>query len=104
MVIENLTQGISAINPILAQEIAKNPIIIYVFLAQLILKLIFYPIALYIAGKQNQKLWFIVLFIGLLILNDFAFFPIAYILINKYSTKLQYNNKNSKRKKSKNKK
>lgn len=79
----NLSQQISDLNPALASAIQTYPGIVPLIILQIVMKLIFYPIALYFAAKKQQKTWFVVLFICMLFLNDFGILPILYLILNR---------------------
>ncbi len=79
----NLTEAIANINPLLAEQISKNSWFLPLIILQIVAKLAFYPLALYKAGVRKQKVWFIVLFIGLVILNDFGLLAILYLVFNR---------------------
>lgn len=83
MAIDNITSQIASINPKLAEAMNNSPWIFPVIIAQLIMKLVFYPWALYKAAERKQKTWFIVLMIAFIGLNDFGLLPILYLIINK---------------------
>lgn len=82
MVFNETISAISGANPMLAAELVKSPWLLYVIIAQVVLKLIFYPIALYFAGSRKQGIWFGVLFVALFLLNDFAVLAITYIVVS----------------------
>jgi hypothetical protein len=79
----NLTEQIAQINPILAEQISKNAWFFPLLISQIIMKLVFYPVALYISAKRQQKAWFVILFIGLIVLNDFGLLAILYLIFNR---------------------
>jgi hypothetical protein len=70
-------------NSQLAGVMQQNPNLIYLIVAQVIMKLVFYPWALYFAASRKQKIWFAVMFICMLFLNDFGLLPILYIIITR---------------------
>jgi len=88
----NYIEKITSANAELVTYLQQNPNLIYVVLAQVLMKVIFYPIALYQAAKRKQVAWFVVLFICLFLLNDFGLLPILYLIFT------QYQDKQSKRK------
>jgi hypothetical protein len=97
---QELISQISQLNPALASAIQQSPLVLPLLILELILKLIFYPIALYTAGKNTQKAWFVVLFICFLLLNDMAILPILYLIFNRRMLKQnQLNSKISSKKK-----
>jgi RsiW-degrading membrane proteinase PrsW (M82 family) len=79
----NLTEQIAQINPLLAEQMSKNAWLLPLFLLQIITKLVFYPIALYLSAKRKQKTWFVVLFVCLIFLNDFGLLAILYLIFNR---------------------
>jgi len=83
MVFENLTQQIAAANPLLASALEQSPWLLYLIFLQIIFKLAFYPVALYLSGKRQQKGWFVVLVICFLILNDFGLLAALYLIFNR---------------------
>lgn len=83
MVFENLANQLSQFNPLLAQEIQANPWILPLLIIQIVMKLIFYPIALYIAARRGRKAVFVTLFVAMFLLNEFAFLAIIYIILEK---------------------
>ena len=96
---QNLTEQLMLINPTIAAAIQQNPWLLPIIALQLILKVIFYPIALYASAKRQSKVWFIVFFIAFLFLNDFAIFPILYLIFLRYNLiKTPASRKNSRKK------
>jgi len=83
MAFENISQQIAAINPILVEQIQQNAWMLPLLIAQILMKVIFYPISFYLSAKRRQKAWFIALFICFLFLNDFGLLPILYIVFNR---------------------
>ena len=83
MVMENLINQISQINPALAQAMQENIWIFPLFILGMVMKLIFYPWALYKAAERKQKAWFVILFIGFLFLNDLGLLAILYLTFNR---------------------
>jgi len=79
----NLTEQIAQINPALADAISKNAWFLPLLISQIIMKLAFYPVAIYLSAKRQQKAWFVILFIGLVILNDFGLLAILYLIFNR---------------------
>lgn len=100
MAYEALAEKLAMINPALAESITKNAWVLPSILLQAIMKLIFYPIALYYSARRKQKAWFVVLIICFLVLNDFGLLPILYLVFNKEKNKnLIKEQKTSKKKK-----
>ena len=83
MDMQSLIASIEKFNPQIASIIQENPNFLFLIAAQLIMKLIFYPWALYKAAERKQRAWFVILFIGMLILNDFGALPILYLIFNR---------------------
>ena len=83
MAFETIIEQISKINPVLASTMEKSVWVLPLLIAQLIMKLIFYPWALYKAAEGKQKAWFIVLMIAFIGLNDFGLLPILYLIFNR---------------------
>ncbi len=83
MAYEEIISKLAEINPALASAIQKSPWILPTVVVQIIMKLIFYPIALYTSAKKHQKAWFVALLICFLFLNDFGLLPILYLVLNK---------------------
>ena len=83
MAFENISQQIAAVNPLLAEQIQQNAWFLPLLALQMIMKVIFYPTALYLSAKRRQKAWFIVLFVCFLFLNDFGLLPILYLVFNR---------------------
>jgi hypothetical protein len=90
---------VSQYNPKLGEVMLSSPIIIILVIIEVLMKLIFYPIALYIAAKNQKKAWFIVLFVCFFILNDFALLPILFLFFNKRFDKIKPAPKNKNKKK-----
>jgi len=86
MGMEEITAQLAQLNPALASAIQQNPWILPLIILQGVMKIIFYPIALYAAAKKQKKVWFIVLFVCFLILNDYAILPILYLVFNRKKT------------------
>jgi hypothetical protein len=83
-----LNEILTSINPQLASAVNANPWLLYVIIFQVLFKIILYPIALYLAGKKQSKLWFIALFVCLLILNDFGLVALVYIIVTNIRRKV----------------
>jgi hypothetical protein len=99
MVSESIIQLLNQVNPVLASAIVENPYIFYLLILQAITKLVFYPLALFASAKRNQKTWFVVLFICLIVLNDFALIAILYLIYTFWIQKKLKNSGSSKKKK-----
>ncbi len=67
----------------------ENPYVMVLIIAIMIWKLIWYGLAIYRTIENKQKIWFVVLFVCSIVLNDLGLLPILYILFD--------NNKKSKR-------
>ena len=74
---------IAEFNPQIASTIQENPNLLILIALQIIFKMIFYPWALYKSAERKQKTWFVLLFIGLIILNDFGVFAALYLVLNR---------------------
>ena len=83
MGIETLTEQLAQFNPALAQAMQENIWIFPLFIFGIVMKITFYPWALYKAAVRKQKGWFIALFICFLFLNDMGLVPIIYLFINR---------------------
>ena len=83
MVLENLSQQIAEMNPMLAPLIQQYPWMLPLIFLQIVMKFAFYPVALYLAGKRQQKAWFTVLVICFLVLNDFGLLAALYLIFNR---------------------
>lgn len=83
MAFESIIQKISGINPVLAEQMQQNAWVLPLLAAQILMKVIFYPVALYHSAKRQKKAWFIVLFICMIFLNDFGVLPILYLVFNR---------------------
>ena len=83
MAFDGIAQRLAEVNPLLAEQMQQNPWIFPMILFQIILKAVFYPIALYHSAKRGRKAWFIALFICLFFLNDFGLLPVLYLVFNR---------------------
>jgi len=83
--------GFDEINAQVEAMIAQNPYFIYIILALLVWKLIWYGLAIYGSIKRDQKTWFVVLFVAAFVLNDLGILAIIYLII--------YRSKNKRKKK-----
>lgn len=79
----SIIEQISALSPTLAGAMERNAWVLPLLIAQLVMKLIFYPWALYKAAERKQKAWFIVLMIAFIGLNDFGLLPMLYLIFNR---------------------
>ena len=64
-------------------ELLANPWIMYIVIATLVWKLIWYGLAIFNTIDKKQKSWFVVLFIGAFVLNDLGILAIIYLIINR---------------------
>lgn len=93
MVMDKLVQQLSAIDPQLAELVAGKPWLIALIIIVAIWKLVWYAIALYKSGMRKQKLWFVILFICALFLNDLGILPILYLIFNREKPKSRISKK-----------
>jgi RsiW-degrading membrane proteinase PrsW (M82 family) len=77
MAIENL----DVISAQVEQFMADNPWFLYIVLAILVWKLIWYGLAIYKSIERKQKSWFTILFVCAFVLNDLGLLPIVYLLV-----------------------
>lgn len=75
-----MAADIEAFNTWLETAIA-DPKFLYLALAMLVWKLVWYGLAIYKTIGKQQKKWFVVLFVCAFILNDLGILPIIYLLI-----------------------
>ncbi len=83
---EEFATQLASFNPQLAGAIAQNSWLLPLIILQVILKIVLYPIALYVAGKNKKKLIFTILFLCLIIINDLGIIPLVYLIFNKYAS------------------
>ncbi len=86
MTIEEITANLAQINPLLANAIQQSPWLLPLIIIEAIMKVVFYPIAMYASAKKQKKAWFIILVICFLFLNDYALLPILYLVFNRKKT------------------
>lgn len=74
---------ITSINEQTLALMESNPWLMYVIIAILIWKLVWYGLALWKTIKKEQKVWFVVLFTAAFVLNDLGILPIIYLIIHR---------------------
>ena len=72
---------LTSINTDTLALIESNPWLMWIIIALLVWKLVWYGLALWKTIKKEQKGWFVVLFVAAFVLNDLGILPIIYLII-----------------------